>query len=158
MLLVGLLSGIAFQESAKRVDRTAIPGGLGYWDTTLHLALVHGHMIVIGVLLPVAMAGMLHLARAHGGAAIGPRALRLVIYTYLPFATVTLGLMLYKGYHILLAVRGGATDLALIDATLFAGGKALRHGLYGISHVGLSLGLCVFIWCLWRSLRVKGAR
>lgn len=155
LLVVSLLAGVAFQESVKKLSLTPGPGGLGYFEATLHLALVHGHLMVTGVLLPVAMAGMLHLARAHGGSEVGPRALRWVVYTYLPFVTVTVGLMLYKGYHVLLAARAGETDLARIDATLFAGSKALRHALYGLSHVGMSFGLCLFAWCVWRSLRVK---
>lgn len=157
LLVVGLLSGVAYQESVKKIDRTPTPDGLSYWDVALHLALVHGHIIVTGFLIPVALAGMLHLARAHGGSEVSPRALRWAVGTYLPFVTLTVGLMLYKGYHVLLAVRAGEADMAQIDATLFAGSAALRHGLYGFSHVGMAFGLCMFAWCLWRSLRVKGA-
>jgi len=153
-LVVGLLSGVAFQESVKKLSRTA-GDGLGYGDATLHLALVHGHMLMTGVLLPVALAGMLHLARAHGGRFVGPRALAWSIYAYLPGVVATCGLMLYKGYHTLLAARSGEVDMAAIDATLFAGSKALRHSFYGISHVGLALGLGIFTVCLWRSLRPK---
>jgi hypothetical protein len=43
--------------------------------------------------------------------------------TYLPFVTVTNGLMFYKGYHVLLAIRAGEADMVRIDATLFAGSK-----------------------------------
>ncbi len=151
-LVVGLLSGVAFQESVKKLDRTATEG-LAHWDAALHLALVHGHMIVTGVLLPVALAGMLHLARAHGGRLVGPRALAWSVYAYLPGVVATCGLMFYKGYHVLLAARSGEADMSQIDAALFAGSKALRHGLYGLSHVGLALGLSIFTVCLWRSLR-----
>lgn len=155
-LVVGLLSGVAFQESVKKLGRRT-GDGLTHWDATLHLALVHGHMIVTGVLLPIALAGMLHLARSHGGHPLGPRALAWSLYTLLPGVVATCGLMLYKGYHTLLAARSGEVDMAQIDVALFAGGKALRHSLYGISHVGLALGLGIFAVCLWRSLRKADA-
>lgn len=156
MLVVGLLSGIAFQESAKRIDRTPTPSGLGYWDAALRLALVHGHILVTAVLFPIAMASMLHMARACGGAEVSRRALKWAVNIYLPFVTLTVGLMLYKGYHVLLAARAGATDLGRIDADFFGGSKAVRHAVYGLSHGGMALGLCLFAWCVWRSLKKKG--
>lgn len=158
LLVVSLLAGVAYQESAKKVSLTPDPGGLPYWDVVLRLALVHGHLMVVGVLLPVAMASMLHLARACGGREVGSRVLKLAVYTYLPFSAVTVGLMLYKAYHVLLSARAGVADMGQIDATLFAGNKGLRHAIYGLSHVGMAFGLCVFVWCLWRSLRPDRAR
>ncbi len=158
MLVIGLLSGIAFQESVKRIDRTPSPNGLSYWDAALRLALVHGHILVTAVLFPIAMASVLHLARAYGGAEVSRRALKWAVNTYLPFVTLTVGLMLYKGYHVLLAVRAGATDMAQIDADFFGGGRAMRHAVYGLSHGGMALGLCLFAWCVWRSLKGKGDR
>ncbi len=152
MLVVGLLSGIAYQESSKKLSDAS---GVGHWDAALPLALVHGHIILTGVLLPVAMACMLHLSRLCGGAAVSTRALKWVVWTYLPFLTVSLCLMLYKGYHILLAVRAGVTDMAEINAGFFAGSKALRHAVYGLSHAGMAFGLCLFAWCVWRSLKVR---
>ncbi len=157
MLMVGLLSGVAYRESAKKLPLTPAPDGPQFWDGALHLALVHGHLILIGVLLPVALAGMLHLARAHGGRELGPRSLAWVVYLYLPCATVTGLLMLYKGYHVLLAARHGEADLARIDETFFAGNTALRYAIYGLSHTGMAVGLGIFAWCLWRSLGTRRA-
>lgn len=156
-LVVGLLAGVAYQESAKKVALSSGADGPSYWDATLRLALVHGHLIVTGVLLPVAMAGMLHLALAHGGRAVSSRALAWTLGTYLPCVAVTNALMIYKGYHILLSVRAGETDMGRIDANLFGGIAALRHAMYGLSHTGMAFGLCLFAWCLWRSLKVKAA-
>ena len=94
LLVVGLLSGVAYQESVKKISLTHAPDGLRYWDATLRIALVHGHLIVTGFLIPVAMAGMLHMARAHGGGEVSRRALGWAVGTYLPFVRVTVGLML----------------------------------------------------------------
>ncbi len=157
LLVVGLLSGVSFQESSKKMSLSDAPGRLRHIDATLNLALVHGHIFVTGVLLPIAMAGMLHLGRAHGGGTVSGRALKWTVYTYLPCVSVAVGLMLYKGYHILLSARWGESDMAVIDAALFGGSKTLRHGIYGLSHVGMAVGLCIFAWSLWRSLRAKPA-
>lgn len=150
-LVVGLLSGVAFQESSKKFN-VAAAGDLGYWDANLRLALVHGHVFFIGVLLPVALLGMMHLAWAHGGAEVGPKAMRWTSRLYLPCATVTVALMLYKGYHVLLSARFGTTDLESINAAYFGGAVALRHTVYGLAHTGMAIGLGIFVWSLWRSL------
>lgn len=157
MLVFGLLTGIAFQESAKRFTPSSAPGGLTRWDASLDLALVHGHVFVTGVLMPVAMAAMLHLARRHGGREVGPKALAVAVWAYIPFVSIAIALMLCKGYHVLLAARRGVTDMTEIDATFMGGIKALRHAIYGLSHTGMAIGLCVFAWCIWRSLKSKPA-
>jgi len=155
MIVIGLLSGVAFQESAKKLPYPSGPDEPAHLDATLGLALVHGHILVTGVLLPIAMAGVLHLARAVGGAEVGARGLRWSIRAYLTCVALTVALMLYKGYHVLLSARGGEADMALIDAGLFGGRTALRHAIYGVSHVGMAFGLCLFVWCVWRSLRAS---
>ena len=153
MVVVGLLSGIAFQESSKKMSLTPPIGGLSHLDAVLPLALVHGHILVIGVLFPIAMACVLYLARTCGGLEVSRRALRWTISIYLPFVSVSVVLMLYKGYHVLLSARAGETDMSQINSELFAGSKVLRHGLYGLSHTGMGFALCMFVWCMWRSLR-----
>ena len=155
MLVVGLLSGIAFQESSKKMSLTPPIGGLSHIDAILPLALVHGHILVIGVLFPFAMAAVLYLAQACGGSEISERALRWITTVYLPSVAVSVLLMLYKGYHVLLLARAGVADMRQIDSELFAGSSMLRHGLYGLSHTGMGIALCIFAWCVWRSLRTK---
>lgn len=155
MVVVGLLSGIAFQESSKKMSLTPPVGEVTHLDAVLNLALVHGHILVTGVLFPIAMACVLYLARACGGMDVSRRALRWIVSTYLPFVSASILLMLYKGYHVLLSVRAGLTDMNQIDGNLFAGNKALRHSLYGLSHGGMAFALCLFSWCVWRSLRTK---
>jgi hypothetical protein len=154
MALFALLSGVLFQESSKQLTYEEAPPGLRL-EAVLSLALVHGHAFVVGVLVPIAMAGALLMARRVGGAELR-RSLRWLTRGYLPFATVTIALMLYKGYHVLLSVRFGNLDLEAVDAAYFGGLVALRHALYGVSHVGMAAGLGVFVVALWRSLRVSG--
>jgi hypothetical protein len=152
MTVVALLAGVLFQESSKKLDYAAAAPGLRL-EAVLSLALVHGHVFVTGVLIPIAMAGALYLGLKAGGAALSPRSVRWLTRGYLPFVAVTMLLMLYKGYHVLLSVRHGARDLDLVDASYFGGLAWLRHGVYGAAHIGMAVALGVFVVALWRSLR-----
>ena len=149
--IFGLLCGVLFQESAKKLDHAEAPMGL-HLEAVLSLALVHGHVLVSATLVPLAMAGALLLARRAGGAELSPRSVAWLTRGYLPFVALAVALMLYKGYHVLLSVRFGETDLDAIDAAYFGGVTALRHAVYGVVHVGMAFGLGVFAVALWRSL------
>lgn len=151
MALFGLLCGVLFQESAKRLTHAEAPGGL-HLEALLSLALVHGHVLVSATLVPIAMAGSALLALRAGGAELSPRALAWLTRGYLPCVALAVLLMLYKGYHVLLAVRFGASDLDAVDASYFGGLTPLRHAVYGVVHVGMALGLGVYCVALWRSL------
>jgi hypothetical protein len=152
MLALGLLSGVAFQESSKKLDYAEIAAGERL-EAVLSLALVHGHMLVTGVLMPIALAAALDLARRSGGSELSTRTLRWLTWGYVPFTAATLALMLYKGYHTLLSVRFGARDFDAIDAAYFGGLVPLRHAVYGLTHVGMAVSLGVVGVALWRSLK-----
>lgn len=154
MTVVALLSGVLFQESAKKLDHNVLSPGL-HLVAGRRLALVHGHVFVTAVLIPIAMAGALVLARLVGGRELGGRPLAWLTRWYLPCTAFTLVLMLVKAYALLLAVRGGEHDLALIDGAFFFGQTMVRHLVYGAAHVGMALGLGVFVVALLRSLRVE---
>ena len=66
---IALLSGIAYQESAKKLPVGSVEDGLQL-QATLKLALVHGHMMVTAVLMPIAMLGSLFIARAVTGQSV----------------------------------------------------------------------------------------
>lgn len=151
MAVIGLLSGVAYQESAKKLPFSAAGVGL-HLEATIGLALVHGHIFTVGVLMPLAMAGALLMARRAGGREVGGRALNWLLRGYLPAAAATTALQLVKGYHVLLAVRGGQTDLAAIDHAFLGGQHVLRYAVYGVSHTVLGVCLGVFLVALWRSL------
>lgn len=151
MAIVALLAGISFQESAKKLPFSDAPGGVRL-EAVIHLALVHGHIFTMAVLLPLAMAGALVLARLAGGADLSSRSLRWLTRGFLPFAAASLALQLYKGYHVLLMARAGERDFAVIDAAFMGGSHILRYGVYAAAHVGMGVSLGVFLVLLWRSL------
>lgn len=152
MGIVGLLVGISYQESAKKLPYSEMPAG-GHLEAVIHLALVHGHVFTVGVLLPLALAGFLVLARKVDGREMPAWAHHTLTRVYLPFAAASLALQLYKGYHFLLMARAGERDLAVIDAAFMGGIHALRYGVYGVVHSGMGLALGVVLVMLWRSLR-----
>ncbi len=100
MAVIGLLVGVSFQESAKKLDHAALPAGT-YLESVLPLGLVHGHVFTLGVLMPLAMAGALLIALRIGGRPVGCRGLAWLTYGYLPFASASLILQLLKGYHVI---------------------------------------------------------
>ncbi len=150
--IVALLSGVAFQESSKKLTYAEVAPGLRL-ETLLSLALVHGHIFMTAVLMPIAMACVLFLARKVGGAELTSNSLAYLTRGYLPAVSVALLLMLYKGYHVLLAVRHGEHDLAIVDADFFGGMLGLRHAVYGVTHVTMAVALIIFLVRVWRSLR-----
>ncbi len=149
---IALLSGISYQESAKKLPIGSLDPGL-HLEATLRLALVHGHMMVTAVLVPIAMLGALFLSRAATGREVKPITTKLLVRGYLPFVTGTVILMLLKGYHFLLAVRGGNLDLADINERFLGLSPIVRHSLYGFVHAGMGLTLCMFLFGIWRALR-----
>lgn len=154
MAFVALLSGLLFQESAKKLTYAIAQPGL-HIEATIRLALVHGHVFLVGMIIPLCLAFAMVLARKIGGASISPRSQAFLTRGYLPLCTLTLGLMLYKAYHVLLAVRGGSSDLDVVYGNLFGGITGLRHAAYGLTHTGMAVCLGVFLVALWRSLSTK---
>jgi hypothetical protein len=156
MGLFGLLVGIAYQESAHKLPWEATTAGV-HLAAVHALSLVHGHIFTLGVFLPLALAGALVLALRAGGRPLGGRVLAVLRLGYLPFATATVLLQLVKGYVFLLAVRGGETDLAVVDAGFMAGNAVLRYAVYAVVHAGMGVTLGVVLVALWRSLGTRPA-
>ena len=158
MLLFGLLAGIAFQESAKKLPiSAAVPAGM-HLESILSLALVHGHAILIGVILPLAAIWTLHIGLLLGAAPLSGRSLKWATRLYLPGSVASVLLMLWKGYHLVLGVRGGTHDLGALGQGFLFGNGALRAGLYGASHTAMAVGLGILAVCLWRSLNSMPTR
>ncbi len=151
MGVFGLLVGIAFQESAHKLPYSAAAAGL-HLEAVLPLALVHGHVFLLGVLLPLGLAGALLLGLRSGGRPVGTATLAWLTRGFLPFAALTILLQLFKGYFILLAVRHGQHDLAAVDAAFLGGSAAVRFTIYAVIHTGMGVSLGVFLVSLWRSL------
>ncbi len=157
MLLFGLLAGIAFQESTRKLPLSAtVPAGM-HLESILALALVHGHVILIGVLLPLAAIWALHIGLILGAAPLSSRSLKWATRLYIPGSAVSVLLMLWRGYHFVLGVRGGTLDLGALSHSFLFGNQGLRAALYGTSHTAMAVGLGILGVCLWRSLEAGTA-
>ena len=154
MIFVALLIGIFFQESSKKMDYSQVPPGVNL-EAKIHLALVHGHVFLIAVILPLVLAGAVLMARKVGGQELTSRRIKWLTRGYLPFATLTVALQFYKGLHFIYSARSDHSDFQAISDSLFAGSAPLRHGLYGLSHTGMAIGLGVFLFFLWGSLKQR---
>ena len=151
MILVALLAGICFQESGKKLHVSeAVPVG-AHLEYLLSLALVHGHIFLVGVLLPLAFTWMLRLALDLGLDPLSPRTLALTTAFYLPGSVLAIALMLLKGYHLVLGARHGALDYNQLNET-FLGSPLLRAGAYGLGHFVMALGMGILGVGLWRAL------
>jgi len=155
MMVVALLAGICFQESGRKVLITeAVPVG-AHLEYLLSLALVHGHIFLIGVLLPLAFTWMLHLTQSLGLEPVSPRSLTWTSALYIPGTILTIALMLLKGYHLVLGVRHGATDFNKLNEAFLGSSHLLRAGVYGLGHFVMALGLGILVAGVWRTLRTR---
>ncbi len=151
MIFIALLSGILFQESAKKATYADLAPGL-HLETVIHLALLHGHVFLIGTLIPMIICWMCYLGLCLGKSPASEKLLRWGSRLYLSGAALSVFLMLYKGYHFLLSVRFGETDFAIIEQNYFFGIAILRHIVYGTAHIGMGIGLTLMAIALWKSL------
>ncbi|HEY9686573.1 MAG TPA: hypothetical protein V6C52_06320 [Coleofasciculaceae cyanobacterium] len=157
MLIVALLLGIMFQESAKKTPfSAALPAGV-HIETMINLALVHGHTFLIGALIPLGVTWMLYLGLMLGHPPIGEKPLGIGTRLYLPAAVGAIILMLYKGYHFQLGVRAGEMDFRALDQSYFFGSHALRAAAYGITHTALAVGLGMILVSFWKTLKKQAS-
>jgi hypothetical protein len=152
MMMIALLAGLSFEESAKRAPvSAALPAGM-HLEAILPLALVHGHAFLLGAVMPLVLVFMLHVGLSMGFSPLGAKTLRWATWLYLPGAALSVALLLYKGYHWVLGVRFGHTDFAAWNAAFFGGNAALRAAVYGLAHTAMSAGLAILAIAFWRSM------
>lgn len=149
MISVGLLFGIMYRESTRRV---AMLPQADHWAATEHLVLVHGHTFLLGVLIPVAVMALMYHSLLVGGRELKASPLLLHVRLYLIGAFASICLLVYKGYHYVLAVRAGELDFQIIAESMFGGNELLRGASYAISHILMGSGLSALALSLWFSL------
>jgi hypothetical protein len=157
MMIVALLMGITFQESAKKAPVSAVLPAGAHLEAILNLALVHGHVFLIGALLPLALTWLLSLTHSLGHAPVSEKALKVGSALYLPGSVLAVVLMLYKGYHYVLGVRSGQTDFQALQESFFFGNHALRAAAYGLTHTAMAVGLGIIIISVWKTLKTQTA-
>lgn len=153
MMIFGLLMGITFQESSKKAPISgALPPGM-HLEAIIDLALTHGHIFLIGALIPLALTWLLSLALSLGFEPVSERSLKIGARLYIPGAISAVLLMIYKGYHYVLGVRNGQFDFERLHDTFFFGSHAARGAAYGLSHTVMAIGLGFIAVGVWRTLK-----
>jgi hypothetical protein len=155
MMILGLLVGIVYQESSRKAPYSALLPPGKHLEAVFDLALSHGHIFLIGALIPLALSWLLFMGLQLGGSPISAKSLKVASCLYFPGAVGAVGLMIYKGYHFLLGVRGGEYDFLALEASFFGGSHALRAATYGTIHSIMAIGLIILVVAFWKSL--KGA-
>lgn len=143
MIFAGLLTGILFRESTRHLTYAHLNPG-PHWESVYHLALVHGHTLLIGVVVPIIVLIMLHLSQRLGANPVSEAFTRWGGFLYHLGAGMTILLLLYKGYHYILSVRSGMMDFSHIEDAYFGGYTILKQGIYGLAHTALGTSLCIF--------------
>jgi hypothetical protein len=156
LLIIGLLSGVAYQESAKKAPVSELLPLGAHLEMVYHLSLLHGHAILMGTLIPLAMLWMLHLGVQLNFRPVSEKGLRIASALFLPGAALATALILYKGYYFLLSVRSaeflaGQLSYHNIEAGFFGGQEVLRKIVYATVHIALSSGLITLAVLIWRS-------
>jgi hypothetical protein len=152
MLLLGLVMGIVYAESAKKVPLTGFGVDTSFYANYL-LSLLHGHTMMFGVFIPLAIVALLLLPVVLlKTKPLSANLLRAISGIYIPSAVVSVGLLLYKAYATQLMVRGGNLDFVAIDHALFGANHTLRVVIYALPHTGFAIGLLLLIVGVWKSL------
>lgn len=151
MLVVGGVTGVAYQELTKSLSYEILEPGLRI-EGLQRLAILHGHSFLIGTVMPMVWLLMLYLALKLGAPPVSARGLAWVYWTYVPSAVSVVALILYKGIHFVLEIRAGNRDFDAINQGIFGGSKLVRGLAYGGSHTLATVALLIFSVCMWRSL------
>lgn len=144
------------EERAQRNSpvEAELPPGL-MWEAGIDLRLSHGHVILIGAVLPLCFAAALTVVHQAGGGVIGRGTLDAFFWMYAPGALAAMGLIIYKGWYLMSAVRHGNFDLAIVHRDMF-GSPAIKGLAYGLSHSVLAAAVGVIAVALWRSIGKAG--
>lgn len=144
----------AEERAAGAKHQLELPPGL-MWETGIDLRLSHGHVILIGGVLPLCLAGALALVFNMGGGVIGRGTLEAFFWMYATGGLAAMALIIYKGWHLFDAVSDptyGTFDLAKVHASMFFGSTALKATAYGLSHTILAGAVGVIGVALWKAV------
>jgi hypothetical protein len=119
----------------------------------LPLDLVHGHIFMFAVLVPLSFCLLLFFSRLIGGDEIRKRSLLISFIMYFGGSTISLILMIAKGISMEETfARNPNESFAIVNSQLFGGSLGLRSALYGIFHVLTACGLLMFVTSISKSL------
>ena len=150
MLVAFLAVGVFYREFSK-----AFLGAAPGVEATYYLSLAHGHTLVAGALIPLALAATAYIAEGALGASPDYRGLRKAFITYAAGSVAAVALLIYKGAGIVYYYQlTGSVEVA--EQALFLGSHALREALYGTAHLVMGAGLVWAVAKLLAAIRRAG--
>ncbi len=140
MLIVFLGVGVLYREFSKAF----LGGGAEDVVPAFYLSLSHGHALLMGALIPMALLFAVIVAEQLGARDIDYAGLRKAFIMYAIGSLAAIGLLIYKGLGIIYNYSAlGSMELA--DQALFLGSHALRESLYGTAHLIMGVGLVWYV-------------
>jgi len=153
MMFLGLIAGILYAESGKKLALSGTFSPDLVFQGNYYLTLIHGHTFQLGTFIPVTVLGIIWLCLLVFGKSLTPKSLAWGFGLYCPSAFISIALLIYKAYFTQLSVRAGQTDLALIDHALYGGNHLVRTLAYAIPHTAFGIGLLILGLGLLRALK-----
>lgn len=152
MTILALLMGILYQESSKKLPISEMLPAGAHWEASIHLALTHGHLFLIGVLIPIAACTMVLFSQILGARPLSDNVLLWCRRIYVVSASFAMVLMVYKGYHYNIMMRQGNYDFIHVNEMLFGGNHVIRAIAYGLTHTLMVGALYTLVVKIWRRL------
>ena len=143
MLLIALGLGVTYREVSK-----AFLGSLPLEKQLVgayYLSLMHGHTLMMGVLLPTALLVITYLVMRRGLLEEGDFiSLRRAFVVLMVGSSLAIALLTYKGVAV--ATNYPYTmDLTQANSQLFMSDSTLREGIYGVAHLLLGIGIVWYV-------------
>ncbi len=153
MMIAGLVIGVLYREFTK-----IYTAGLPLEKQLLvsyYLSLGHGHVFMVGVLIPLALLVSTYVLTERGYLDRDRlNSLEKPFIIFVAGSLMMVGLLVYKGLGMVyFYAQNPGAGLSAADEKLFLGSKALRESLYGVAHLAMGVGLVWYVWMLIRYSR-----
>ncbi len=149
MLIVALVIGVVYREVSKAyLSDKEFEQQIMY---SYFLSLCHGHIFMVGVLIPTAILVVVYVIESKNLGIINYSSLGKAFMLYIVSGIGIVLLLLYKGVSIT------TSDASLTQAynSLYGGNLALRESVYGLIHLLLGISIVWIVVIILRSLGEK---
>lgn len=152
MIVVAIIAGVVFEETTKFLHSGTIEFGT-IRDVKFDISLLHGMTIVIGSLIPLALAFVTYFLRETFSEQYTIHGMFKSFNIYRIGAILSLTLFAYKGLAIVYLFKADPSiDLNIINQSLFWGNKTIRVLIYASTHTLMAVGLFWYLLILNKQL------
>ena len=150
---IGIWMGLMTTETRMQIGYDQTDNGT-YLQATMYLSLLHGHIFMMGGVMPMIMCVMLVFGKLIGGNNIPKKFLSKLIFLYTLGMVSSLVLLLAKGIRIFNLTKQElpSPDFIVIDNTIM-GSVIVKLLVYSFSHIVLTAGICIFMYLFCYSIK-----